>query len=231
MISYDSLLAPVHDNQHLFLVLPLCFLDILEGVSVTDREVLAQDLDIIDRLLKIIVYVLFDGEYSFLLVCILELLWQFVHPQMRIFVLEWNKLEFEVDIVVGFGLLCLTLVLAVMRVAHFDFHFFNCSLWLLSNQDIRVEFALFHSSLVRLMQKLRLELVVSLLEVWNQPIHNVLECNILHNGLCWFTAKLCLAVWTLVSALILAEKLIDASFAESAHTLVDSVSIPVDSFA
>jgi len=110
LISNNSLLASVHHDKHLGRVLPLGPLDKLQRVRVCDGEVLAQDLDIVDRLLQVVVDVLFDGQDSFLLVRVLELLRQLIHSQVLVFIVKWHQFELKVYVVVRrrlLGRLCL----------------------------------------------------------------------------------------------------------------------------
>jgi hypothetical protein len=69
-------------------------------MRVSDGEILAQEFDIVNRLLQVVVDVLFHCEYSLVLVSELELLRKFGHPQMHIIIREGEQLELKVDLAV-----------------------------------------------------------------------------------------------------------------------------------
>jgi hypothetical protein len=79
-MAHDSLLAAVLQDHGLVLILPFGFFNILKTVRVSNGEVLAEDLDVIDGLFQIVVDVLLHGQDSFRLVCKLQLLRQLIHP-------------------------------------------------------------------------------------------------------------------------------------------------------
>ena len=64
-----------------------------------DHIVFAKNNYVLDRLIYVVVDVLFHRENCLILVRILELLWQFLHSQVSVFVTEWNQLELEIDFV------------------------------------------------------------------------------------------------------------------------------------
>lgn len=107
-------------------------------MRVGHRKVLAQYLNIVNRLRRIVVNVLLDRQDRLVLVRVLQLLRQFGHLQVRVLVLEGEELEFEVNFTLasgvlgigvlgvgsggGFGLLGFQLVLPVDRgLRHFTF--------------------------------------------------------------------------------------------------------------
>ena len=64
-----------------------------------DHIVFAKNNYVLDRLIGIVVNVLFHRENCLILVSILELLWQFLHSQVSVFVTEWDQLELEINFV------------------------------------------------------------------------------------------------------------------------------------
>ena len=87
-MAHDSLLAAVLQDHGLVLILPFGFLNVFETVRVSNGEVLAQDLYVIDGLFQVVVNVLFHGQNSFRLIGELQLLRQLIHPEVLIIIRE-----------------------------------------------------------------------------------------------------------------------------------------------
>lgn len=73
-VTHNSLLALVLDNHDLVQVLPLGLLNVFKGVRISHREVLAQDLDVVNRFLQVVVDVLLHSQDCLVLVRKLQLL-------------------------------------------------------------------------------------------------------------------------------------------------------------
>ena len=93
-----ALLALVLKNHGLGQVLPLGLLDILKRVRVSHGEVLAEHLNVVNGLFKVVVNVLLDCQDGLVLVRKLEFLGKFNHPEEMVIVREWQKLKLEVNL-------------------------------------------------------------------------------------------------------------------------------------
>ena len=185
LVAYNSLLAPIHHHKDFLSILPLRLLDKVESVAVSNREVFAQNFDVIDGLFQIIVYMLLYSQYCLLLVSIFEFFGQLIHAKMYILILERNQFKLEIDVIIGLRLLLLAVLLhrlTVIRVTHFDLHLFYGSLRLLLDQDIRFKFSCLDSPFYGLLEQLRLQLVIALLKIRYQPVYNILQSDIFDNS-------------------------------------------------
>ena len=95
----------------------------------------------------------------------------------------------------------------------------------------RVEFSFFHTALVGFLKENGFELIISLFEIGDQPVNDVLKRGILNDGFERFTTKFRLTTWTLVAGWDLSEKMVNTPFAKSAHAFIDSVGIAINTFA
>ena len=97
-MAHDPLLASILQDHSLILVLPFSLLDVLKTVRVSNGEILAENLNVINGLFQIIMNVLFDGQNCLVLVCKFQLLRELIHPQVLIIIRERQKLELKIYI-------------------------------------------------------------------------------------------------------------------------------------
>ena len=76
-----------------------------------------------------------------------------------------------------------------------------------------------------------LEFLVSFFKLWQNPISDVLQRNVLDESIKRLTTNLSFAVRTLVSSTIFLEVFGNALFAEGAHAFVYCMRVTVDAFA
>ena len=74
------------------------------------------------------------------------------------------------------------------------------------------------------------ELIITHLEVWYQPINDVLQSNVSNYAFQRFAAQVNFAGRAFGSLLVLAKEGVNTAFAVGTHTLVYCVSVSVDSF-
>ena len=66
-------------------------------MAVSHGEVLAEDFNVLDGFIEIVMNVLLDYQDGLVTVRVLELLGQFVHSQVVVFIGEGHKFELEID--------------------------------------------------------------------------------------------------------------------------------------
>ena len=71
--------------------------------------------------------------------------------------------------------------------------------------DALWHFSFSDSLFVHFLKQFGFELVISLLEVWNEPVYDVLKGDVLDDSLEWFSSQLNAALWTLISGGVLKE--------------------------
>ena len=96
--------ASIHQDEAFLRILPLGLLYEGQGVAVCDGEVLAEDLDVVDRLLQVVVNVLLDRDDCLVVVGVLQRLGQLLHAQVHVLILEGKQLKLKVDLTVSLGL-------------------------------------------------------------------------------------------------------------------------------
>lgn len=125
LVAINPPLPLVHEAHGLLSILPLGLLDVLQTVTVCHWEVLAQDLNVVDRFTRVVVDVLLYRQNCFVFVRVLQFLRQRGHHEVGVFVLEVQQLELEVN--VGAGLFCVFALLVFFAAAvelalgHFTF--------------------------------------------------------------------------------------------------------------
>jgi hypothetical protein len=87
-VRHDSLLAFILEDHNFICILPFSFLDILKGMRISNREILAKNLNIINRFFEIVVDMLLHSENSLVLVSKFEFFRQLNHPQMLVLLSE-----------------------------------------------------------------------------------------------------------------------------------------------